>query len=33
MRNDKVTYIPFAKPGGGCKLKWSDVIKTLKEGK
>ena len=33
MNKDKVTYIPFTKPGGGCKLKWSDVIKTLKEGK
>lgn len=33
MNKAKVTYIPFAKPGGGCKLKWSDVIKTLKVGK
>lgn len=33
MNKDKVTYIPFTKPGGGCKSKWSDVIEVLKEGK
>ena len=33
MKKNNVTYIPFTKPGGGCRLKWSDVIKTLKEGK
>jgi hypothetical protein len=33
MNKDKVTYIPFTKPGGGCKLKWSDVIEALEESK
>lgn len=33
MKKNNVTYIPFAKPGGGCRLKWSDVIKTLESNK
>lgn len=33
MNKSKATYIPFTKPGGGCKLKWSDVIKTLESNK